>query len=76
MTAWCQVRELGEVVSTLDGAWTSDPVSACREPQAFEVHVEHVIGLIVQLCASHEREVSLSHGYVRSVKHRPPSSIT
>lgn len=70
MATYCQARELAETVSLLDGMWTATPVDACRETPAYEVHVEHVLGLTAQLCTADERLVSLTSGYRRSVKLR------
>lgn len=74
MAAFCQARELAEVLSTLDGMWVGTSMDACREAPAYEVHVEHVIGLTVQLCTADERLVSVNAGYRRSLKLRDHST--
>lgn len=52
--AECQSRQLAEVIATLDGAYLTEPVEPCRDAPAFEVHVEHQLGLRAALCESHQ----------------------
>ncbi|MCW2768501.1 MAG: hypothetical protein JWO11_4460 [Nocardioides sp.] len=70
MAAFCQVRELAETVSALDGMWHADPIEACRVEPVYEVHVEHRIGLRVALCTEHQQITASAHPRTRSVKLR------
>jgi hypothetical protein len=65
--AECQSRQPAEVIATLDGAFAADPTGPCREDPAYEVHVEHVIGLRVVLCKGCASLVELTPGYRRMV---------
>lgn len=68
MATYCQVRELAEVASLLDGMWYGDPVEACRAEPVYEVSVEHRIGLRVVLCAEHQQVIEVAHPRTRSVR--------
>jgi hypothetical protein len=70
MATYCQLRELAETVSLLDGMWSGDPVEACRAEPVYEVTVEHRIGLRVALCTEHQQVTENAYPRTRSVKLR------
>lgn len=70
MATYCQARELAEHISLADGMWFGDPIDACRAEPAFEVHVEHRIGLRVALCTEHQELTEHSYPRTRSVRLR------
>lgn len=56
--AECQSRQLAEVIATLDGAYLTELAEPCREEPAYEVHVEHQLGLRAALCEPHQLAVA------------------